>query len=83
MYMLCIYQKIIILIRWPTTATAITKRHTVKNEILINKKMFCSHINKVCFQLKKVCLQRKKIGLHRNKVCLHTQNKPTANSHGK
>ena len=65
------------------TATAITKRNTVKKEILINEKKFCSHIKKVCFQFKKVCLQRKKFHSHRKMVCLHTQNKPTANSHGK
>ena len=69
--------------RWPITATAIAKRNTVKNQILLNKKRFCSRIKKVCFQLKKVCLQRKEIRSHRKKVCVHTQNKPTANSCGK
>ena len=68
-------------VRLPITATAVTKTNTVKKEILIKK--ICFHIKKVCFQFKKVSLQRKKILSHRKKICLHTQNKPTANSHGK
>ena len=70
-------------VRWPVTATAITKRNTVNKEILTNKKKFYSHMINVCFQLKKICLQRKMICSHRKKVCLHTQNKSTANSCGK
>ena len=69
-------------VRWPITATAITKRNSVNEEILGNKKSFACILKKVCFQIKKICLQRKRICSNR-KVCLHTQNKPTANSCGK
>ena len=54
-----------------------------KKEIIINEQKFCFHIKKIYSQFKEVCLQRKKIHSHRKKVCLHTQNKPTANTHGK
>ena len=33
-------------LRWPITATAVTKRKTFNKEILINKAKFCSHIKK-------------------------------------
>ena len=74
-------------LRWPITATAITRRNTIKNEIFIIKKKFCSHIKKVCFQLKKVCLQWKKCA-HTEKrfVYFHKTNPrqiAAANSHGK
>ena len=48
-----------------------------------HKKCFAHLEKKVYFQLKKVCLQGKKICSYKKKVFLHTQNKPTANNHGK
>ena len=38
-------------------------------------------MKRACLQLKKVCLQR--FAHTEKKVCLLTQNKPTANRHGK
>ena len=73
-----------IILRWPITATAITKRNTVNKEILINKKIFLLTFKKgLLFHLKKICLQRKRIYSHIKKVCLHTENKPAVNSHRK
>ena len=49
-------------LRWPITATAITKRNTVNKEIIINKKTFAHKlsIKKDLFTKKKDLLTQKK-----------------------
>ena len=56
-------------LRWPITATAITKRNTANKEIIINKKTFAHKLS-----IKKDLFTKKKD--------LLTQ-KPTANNQGK
>ena len=64
-------------LRWPITATAITKRNT-------NKK-FCSYIKKVCFHINKICSHiQKNIRLRIQKTHgKFLRQIPTANSCGK
>ena len=47
-------------LRWPITATAKTKRNTVKKEILINEKKFCSYKKGLLSNLKKFVYKEKR-----------------------
>ena len=69
-------------LRWPITATAITKGNTINKEILINEKNLLTY-KKDLHSIKNDLFTKKRIFSHRKKVFLHKQNKPTANSHVK
>ena len=70
-------------LRWPITATAITKRNTVNKEIIINKKTFAHKlsIKKDLFTKKKDLLTQKKRFAYIHKT--NPRQITKANSHGK
>ena len=79
-------------VQWPITGTAITKKNTVKNEILINKKKVLLSYKEGLLSIKKSLLTKKKNSLTQKKG-LFTYTKQThgkysrqiaaANPHGK
>ena len=77
----------ILFLWWPITATVITKRNTVKSEILINRKVLLSY-KRGLLSIKKSLFTEKKKFAHTEKRCfyMHKTNPrqtAAANPHGK
>ena len=61
-------------VRWPITATAITKRNTINKENITNKKVLLTYKKGLLSYKQKICPHIQKT------ICLQIQ---TANTHGK